>query len=112
MGYELHITRRDDWADDDGPSITLEEWVKYVASDPEMKADAENPTPDNAIYLGPTEEWPFWWVKRGEIQTKNSTPEVIAKMVAIARSLGARVQGDDGEVYGLDPTDPTRSRDV
>jgi hypothetical protein len=112
MGYELHITRREDWADEDDPSIALEEWVAYVASDPEMKPDAENPTPDNAIYVGPAEEWPFWWVRRGEIQTKNPTREAIVKMVAIAGALGARVQGDDSEVYGLDPSDPTRSRNV
>ena len=37
MGYELHITRRKDWADDEGPEITLAEWLALVADDPELQ---------------------------------------------------------------------------
>ena len=29
----LHVTRKQRWADDDGPRITLEEWTAYVAGD-------------------------------------------------------------------------------
>lgn len=108
MGYDLHITRREDWSDDTDAAISLEEWVSLVAKDPDLQPDAENPTPDNAIFLGATEPWPLWWY-RGEIRTKNPTREVIVKMVGIGRALEARVQGDDGEIYGIDPANPWKS---
>ncbi|HZF96997.1 MAG TPA: hypothetical protein VEY92_01915 [Pseudoxanthomonas sp.] len=47
MGYELQITRREFWSDEEGPSITLEEWQKNAAGDAEIEADPENPEPEN-----------------------------------------------------------------
>jgi len=35
MGYDLHITRRDDWSDQ-GHDITSDEWLKLIAADPEL----------------------------------------------------------------------------
>ncbi|MDU0308687.1 hypothetical protein [Rhizobium sp. 10PS4] len=34
MGYDLHITRKVNWFDA-SPSITLDDWLEYVANDPE-----------------------------------------------------------------------------
>jgi hypothetical protein len=35
MGYEVHIIRRDDYEnDEEESSITIEEWLKYVAKYP------------------------------------------------------------------------------
>ena len=42
MGYDLHITRRASWADEDGPEIGLKEWAAYVASDAEVRPDPDN----------------------------------------------------------------------
>jgi hypothetical protein len=40
MGYELHITRRENWIDEDvSKKITLEEWKNYIANDSEMRLD-------------------------------------------------------------------------
>ena len=39
MGYEIHITRKTEWFDEDGPEISLEDWKAYIASDPEMRLD-------------------------------------------------------------------------
>jgi len=47
MGYDLHITRREFWSDEEGLSITLEEWQTYAAGDAEIEADPENPGPEN-----------------------------------------------------------------
>jgi hypothetical protein len=107
MGYDLHITRREYWIDDDGPSIALQEWQNYVAGDPDISTDAENPGPENYIVTLQSDRWPLWWDKRGEVFTKNPDDRLIAKMVAIAAKLDARVLGDDEEIYGLDPSDPT-----
>jgi hypothetical protein len=34
MGYDVHITRKKFWADEHGLEITAEEWLQYVAGDP------------------------------------------------------------------------------
>jgi len=110
MGYDLHVTRKDYWSDEDGPSISLDEWMAYVASDPDLKPDWENPGPENVRFVTHPGQWPLWWSNIGEIYTKNPDRLVVAKLVQIASALGARVVGDDDEVYGVDATDPTRSQ--
>jgi hypothetical protein len=103
MGYDLHITRRDDWTDD-GDDISDEEFVKYVQADKEFTYPGENGD-DCADWRSPKSGYQSWlcW-SDGQIYTKNPEAELIDKMVAIARALHAEVQGDDGEVY-LSPTE-------
>lgn len=83
MGYELHITRRSDWFQSDGPAISQSEWQKAIDGNPESGA--------------------FYW-NDGDVVVKNPDPPLVAKMVHIAQTLNARVQGDDGEVYRADGT--------
>ena len=81
MGYDLHITRRADWSDSDGPAIGELEWQQTIGGDGEAGA--------------------FYW-SDGEISIKNPDPMQIAKAVRLAASLNAQVQGDDGEIYRED----------
>lgn len=106
MGYDVHLTRKEFWADDEGPEITLNEWQAYVAGDPEIVSDPENPGPENYVYVAHPERWPLWWHRSGEVSTKNPDKLVVAKLVEVARVLNARVLGDDEEIYGIDPSDP------
>jgi len=108
VGYDLHITRKAFWADDEGPVITLENWAAYVETDLEITLDPENPGTENYVLRCGQHSCPLWWEERGEVCTTNPEPEVIAKLVRVAAALGARVLGDDGEVYGTDPSDPTK----
>src|SRR3954471_234560 len=103
MGYDLHITRRSEWTDDDGPQITLDEWKAYVASDDEVRPDDENGPTDFLWAAHPQEPRPLWW-DRGEVYTKNPDEVTIRKLVGIAERLSAAVQGDDGEIYREDGT--------
>ena len=88
MGYDLHITRREDWADRRTPDILLDEWLSYIEHDKELEL-----TNGNNITIGsetqfqnrpgfcewnshPTEKSPntrpwfaFW---EGSIDTKNA----------------------------------------
>jgi hypothetical protein len=51
-------------------------------------------------YDGPSkypDPWFDW--SHGNINTKNPDPAIVRKAIEIAATLGARVQGDDGEVY-------------
>ena len=41
----------------------------------------------------------MYW-SEGEISARNLSELLIAKMCEVARVLGARVRGDDGEFYG------------
>lgn len=108
MGYDLHITRKEFWHDSEGPTISLAEWLEYRATDPDIVQDWENAGPENSRCISHPQQWPIWWKKTGEISTKNPDRVVIAKFVQIANHLGAKVVGDEDEIYGLDPADPTK----
>jgi hypothetical protein len=107
MGYDLHITRKEFWYEEDGDTISLEEWQRYVAMDPEVESDPENPGDENYVLASHPERWPLWWrADIGEIYTKNPDDEVIVKLVQIARALNAHVVGDNDEIYGIDTSNP------
>jgi hypothetical protein len=98
MGYDFHITRRANWSDE-GNDITSEEWLSLVARDPELHLQTKN-GPYFVTWDGPSSlksPWLNW--SKGLITTKNPDDALIDKMVAIARRLKAKVQGDDGEIY-------------
>lgn len=103
MGYDLHITRKEFWADEDVEnSISRLEWQEYLKADSEITDDPENPHEDNYLYIRDGGNWPLWFNPRlGNIDTKNPEVDVIKKMVRIANALGAQVRGDDDELYDL-----------
>jgi hypothetical protein len=117
MGFELHITRREDAYDDEPElDIALAEWLTYVAADPEFRLDnfAQVELPDGgklrteeegiAVWtaysrdgIGQNHAW-FTYYK-GSVDVKNPDQEIINKMVEVAAALGARVVDDEGTVY-------------
>jgi hypothetical protein len=115
MGVEFHITRAIHWADNEGASITAEEWLAYVARDPELLARPENGE-FFVRWLGQSqyeEPWLAWF--QGNIDTKWPDTALYQKMLRIAKALDANVQDDDGTVYRspadwvFDPTAPRSS---
>ncbi len=99
MGYGLHITRKKDWADPNGPQISSDEWLAYIATDPQLQLDPN--FRGHAVrllveseHMEPLLEW-----FHGDIYTKNPDEPIVKKMLEIAKALRARVQGDDGEFY-------------
>lgn len=117
MGYDVHITRKSEWLEENGPSLSLEEWLDYVANDREMRADgfAEATTPKGETirmespgiavwiaYSGHEPDGNMAWFShfKDRVTVKNPDPEILKKMHKIASSLGAKVQGDEGEEYG------------
>jgi hypothetical protein len=107
LGYDLHITRKDDWSDTDGPAITREEWLDYVGSDKSMRPEREAVVVANERgeefsvqdeTLATWKDWPnrkdgksaaLLWYSAGNIVATN----------LIADALGGKLQGDDGEIY-------------
>lgn len=102
-GYDLHISRKQFWADESGPEITFEEWQAHLKTDPEVTRDAANGPQDFLVTL-PGETFALWYrPELGELYTKNPSDKAIAKLQKIARALKASVQGDDGELYSGEP---------
>jgi hypothetical protein len=115
MGYDVHITRKEDWADPDGPAISLEEWLAVVAADPEMRLDGyAEAHRDGSVLRMECEGLAVWTAYSGHglngnmawflfnddrIVVRNPDNEILRKMWTLARALSARVQGDDGEFY-------------
>ena len=117
MGYDLHITRKESWLDeDDSKNISLSEWIEYIMADREMRLDNfAEATATNGEYVGVEAEgmsvWTkyskdglkgnhaWFWPNHGNIAVKNPDAEIRNKMIDIAEKLKAKVQGDDGEIY-------------
>lgn len=100
MSYDAHITRKKFYADPEGPPITAQEWLAYVATDPQLRLDPSSKR-HNATILGIQSQHPEPWLEwfEDDIYTENPDEAVLGKMLQIASALGARVQGDDGEIY-------------
>lgn len=115
MGYDLHITRKNNWFDEDGPSITEQEWRLAIEQDPELQLDTDtccSMSDGDYVFAAWNGVPGILGYYHGEIRTKNPDEALVRKMVAIARRLGAQVQGDDGEVYQPDGTAPREQRVV
>ncbi len=104
MGIELYITRARFWAENEASPISEDEWLSFIASDPELSLDT-SAGPYFARWHGESayeEPWLAW--SRGNISSKWPDTALYRKMLRIAEALGGTVQDDDGTVYRL-PTD-------
>ncbi|QMU58781.1 MAG: hypothetical protein GKR98_11610 [Boseongicola sp.] len=116
MGYDVHITRKSDWADEDGAIIARSEWMDYVTGDKSMRLDQEAVVENNigeqfSIRDETLAVWTEWgersesrneawmWHSAGNVVAKNPDKAILRKMFLIADALGAKLQGDKGEVY-------------
>jgi hypothetical protein len=103
VGYDVHISRRDHWSDEDGPAITLDEWQRVIADDPELSPDPDDSNGSTALWRGASEHaepWLAW--DEGNVKTKNPDEALLRKALELAARLEARVQGDDGELYRVE----------
>ena len=115
MGYDLHITRADNWFDSETAPISLDEWAAYVAADPEMRMDGFAEAKVDGYILRTENDGLAVWVAYsghgkdgnmawfdycdGRIVVKNPDDEIIDKMKRIAAYFHAAVLGDEGEAY-------------
>jgi len=105
MGYELHITRAEDWVESLDDPIAEQEWRDYADNAAQLSVNG-------SIGLGGTAESPvyaleadgsaplaLWWCD-GRIEVAGVAGEsAVPAVLAVARHLRATVQGDDGETY-------------
>ncbi len=99
MGYELHITRAANWAENQGDYIHADVWLSLVEADAELTLNIRN-GPYFAMWSGPSDhEQPWFDWSGGNIYAKYPDQKMLGKMLQIANRVGAKVQGDDGELY-------------
>ena len=99
MGYDLHITRAMNWAENVGLEIPADEWLAVVREDPELKLDPSN-GPYSAAWTSAGAGHAGWfdWYE-GTVFTTDPGAPTVGKMVSLAKILSAIVQGDEGEIY-------------
>ena len=105
MAYQLHVTRAADWTNSSELPITAAEWLKLVRTDAELVQDPKH-GPYFVRWADPTgkHRWLEW--SDGRINSRYPDGALLTKLVTIAERLGAKVQGDGGEVYsGAEPVD-------
>jgi hypothetical protein len=95
MGYELHIVRVKNVDEGETATIKAEEWRALVAQDPEMRIVEGN----HAEWLAHPDEIVSFELQAGEISFKHPDDPTLAKMIQIAKRLGAQVRGDEDEIY-------------
>jgi hypothetical protein len=116
MAYEVHITRKVNWFDEEGPSITLEDWRLYAIEDKDLKLDAlpeqsgdqstlRMESPGSALWAtrkaqGKGQVWFRHF--RDRVTVRDPDVETLMKMYKMAGKLGGKVQGNDGEFYAAD----------
>ena len=109
MGYDLHVTRAETWLDSDVAPITLEEWEACVRTDASLTPD-EEAGPECVLWTGhPEKPYPIRW-HEGELRCKNPDEATVAKLVAVASLLDARVVGDDDEEYFINAAGAVEDR--
>ncbi|WP_298348871.1 hypothetical protein [uncultured Dokdonia sp.] len=107
MGYELNIRR-----EDDVNKISKNEWLVYLQSDSqflqieEFSTEMNNgesftiSTPNAGLWEFEKFSVPFTFSEKyGEITVKNPDEKIITKMIEVARSLDAFIEGEEGEIY-------------
>jgi len=109
LGYDVHLTRAEDWKQSAHHEITAGEWSDLVTADPNLRPDRDN-GPHAAQWTDPSgsvKGWFDWF--GGAVYTTNPDRPAVAKMLEFASRLQARVQGDEGELYAT-PEDWTASQ--
>ncbi|MEH0826080.1 MULTISPECIES: hypothetical protein [unclassified Micromonospora] len=111
MGYELHISRAEEYYDSEEHPIALDEWLSYAGSNPTLSEDgwlgSDPPvfgytcTDGSVVSLA-------WF--EGAIDIKGHfNGDAYQEFGTIAEDLQANLQGDHGERYTADGVlPPTR----
>jgi hypothetical protein len=105
MPYHLHITRAADWTNSSELPITAAEWLRLVRNDSEL---VQHPLRGLHSVRWAGSDGKKWWLEWSDGRINSAYPDsaLLQKLVAIAERLGAKVQGDGGEVYsGAEPVD-------
>jgi len=103
MGYDLHIVHTADWLDAADAPVDPEAWAREAATlapygEIGTIGDDGQVTMHPVVCLQPP-EGPTLHLDRGRVRIEGADESHVPALVQIARRLGARLVGDDGEEY-------------
>ena len=114
MSYDLHVHRAADWMESSEQPIGRTEWEMWVEETPDFRFDETisvsysddergDWTETGAVWTAHPDgrQWASFY-DDGAVMTGNPDEHVVRRMAQVAASLGARLQGDDGEFYDAD----------
>ncbi|HEX7134294.1 MAG TPA: hypothetical protein VF228_17090 [Iamia sp.] len=106
MGYDLHITRTDDWTQSADDPITLDEWLALASASVHVEEDGRVTGGDvTPFHLVADPDGPnLYWYEDGRVVVRGVETSSFPHLVDLAAELGAKVVGDDGEHYRTDGT--------
>lgn len=98
-GYDVHITHKENWFDENEICINKSDWKQYLDHDSTIQNDLDNGIGNYLVYINKNEYSMWFDYKNCDLGTKNPNAELLGKFIEIAKALNAKVQGDDGEIY-------------
>lgn len=102
MGHDVYITRAPHFLDGAQDPIDKQDWRALVASDPELSMP-DPAVPDYAVWSGQTGvRTPWIDLADGNLFSRSPDHSFVRKLIDIAGRLGARVQGEGGELYRVE----------
>ncbi|MFF5181445.1 hypothetical protein ACFY2Q_25735 [Micromonospora sp. NPDC000316] len=114
MGYEIHISRADEYCDSEEHPIALEEWLSYAESNPALRAGGwlawgEDRQPIFEYTCVDGSVVSLTWFEGGIDIKGHFDSDPYREFSALATDLRANLQGDEGERYTADGVlPPTR----
>ena len=117
MGYDIFITRAEHPNESSQCPIAEADWKRLLQSDPSLEVsptDYYDRRPNDGrterfqmvLWTAHPDRPPFMLID-GAVQIKSPDDATIRKMVEMASKLGARVVGEEGEIYPLRPSPQT-----
>ena len=98
-GYDIHITQKEYWADENKICINKEALSKYLKTDLSIQVDNNNSASSYLVNINKN-QYPMWIDSAGcDLVAKDPNTDFLNKLIEIAKALGAKVQGDEGEIY-------------
>lgn len=102
VGHDIYITRAPHFLDGAQDPIAKEDWRALVAGDPELSIPDPS-VPDYAVWNGQTAvQTPWIDLTDGNLFSRSPDHSFVRKLIDIAGRLGARVQGEGGELYRIE----------
>ena len=114
MGYELHITRAEEWLDSDDAPILLDEWLRYAEGSPLLALGGWiewsdlGRVPVFAYTCADGDKASLTW-DGAQILVKGVRDDVgVLDLLKVAEHFHANLIGDDGERYTAEGIAPRR----
>ncbi len=108
MGYDVHMVKTDHWQNAGENPITKEQADEIIAADKELswsqKDYVDTKDENGRVTRYFAINWknvPCFLCSGDQITCSNASPEQVIKLVLISKSIGAKVIGDDGEIYDV-----------